>query len=101
MKLLIITAVKDYEKETLKLFKKARINAWSNLDINGFKTADTENLIGNWFSSAAGNVNSVMFFTFTDAQKIDALLEEVKSFNDDGDGYNPIRAIVLDIEKSV
>lgn len=101
MKLLIITAVKEYEKETVGLFKKANINAWSNLDINGFKTADSENLISNWFSSSANNVRSIMFFTFADAEKIDVLLEEVKSFNDSGDGYNPIKAIVLNIEKSV
>ena len=37
MKLLIITAVKSYEKQALQLFKKAGILAFSHADINGFK----------------------------------------------------------------
>ncbi len=101
MKFLIITCIKEYEKETVRLFKKAQITAFSNMDINGFKTADTENLINNWFSSSTDNVRSILFFTFTEKKKIDILLEEVQLFNKNIESDNPLRAIVLDIEKFV
>ncbi len=101
MKLLIITSIKEYKEETVKLFKKAKITAFSNTDINGFKTSDPENLINNWFSSSTDNVKSILFFTFTDSDKIEVLLKEVKSFNDQIESDNPLRAIVLDIEKFV
>lgn len=101
MKLLILTSIKEYKKDTVRLFKKAQINAFSNADINGFKTADPENLINNWFSSSTDNVKSILFFTFTEKEKIDVLLKEVKSFNDQIESKNPLRAIVLDIEKLV
>jgi len=101
MKLLILTSIKEYKKDTVRLFKKAKINAFSNTDINGFKTADPENLINNWFSSSTDNVKSILFFTFTEKEKIDVLLDEVKSFNDQIESDNPLRAIVLDIEKFV
>lgn len=101
MKFLAITCIKEFEKETVNLFKKAKINAFSNMDINGFKTQDPENLINNWFSSSADNVKSILFFTFTAKDKIDKLLEEVKTFNNNTESNNPLRAVVLNIENFV
>ena len=99
MKLLILTAVKTYEKEAIGLFKTAQINAFSSADINGFKTEDHENLIDNWFSSSSDKMRSLMFFSFTDEKKIDQLLIELEKLNKDLSESNPIRAIVMNIEK--
>ncbi len=99
MKLLVLTAVKSYEKEAITLFKKAEINAFSNGEINGFKTDDHENLIDNWFSSSSEKVKSILFFTFTEEDKIDSFLKELEIFNQNIRSDNPLRAIVLNIEK--
>ncbi len=99
MKLLVLTAVKSFEKEAVKLFKKAGIIAFSNTDINGFKSDDHENLIDNWFSSSSSKVKSILFFTFSDEKKINTLLNELEVFNQNMESDNPIRAIVLNIEK--
>lgn len=99
MKLLILTAVKTYEKEAIGLFKTAQIKAFSSADINGFKTEDHENLIDNWFSSSSDKMRSLMFFSFTDEKKIDQLLIELERLNKDLSESNPIRAIVMNIEK--
>ena len=99
MKLLILTAVKSYEKYAVQLFRKAEIMAFSNADINGFKSIDQENLIDNWFSSSSENVKSVLFFSFSEESKIDTLLEELAVLNTKLESDNPLRAIVLNIEK--
>lgn len=99
MKLLIVTAVKSYEKEAVKLFKQAGILAFSNTDINGFRALDQEDLIDNWFSSATQNIKSILFFTFSEAEKIDILLKDLEKLNDGIESENPLRAIVLNIEK--
>ena len=101
MKLLIVTAVKSFEKETLKLFKKAKINAFSSGDINGFKTEDHENLIDNWFSNSTDKIQSVLFFTFEEQHKIEVLLEQLQTYNQEIESDNPIKAIVLPIERFV
>lgn len=101
MKLLVVTAVKAFEKEALKLFKAAKINAFSSGDINGFKTDDHENLIDNWFSGSSDKVRSVLFFTFADEAKIDILLSSLREFNQDIESDNPLKAIVLPIERFV
>jgi hypothetical protein len=101
MKFLIVTSVKQHEKEVLRLFKKALITSFSNTDINGFKTQSVENLIDNWFSNSSDKVASTLFFTFTNKEKIDNLLKEIKIFNKNKELINPVRAIVLDVSKSI
>ena len=101
MKLLIVTAVKAFEKEALKLFKTAKISAFSSGDINGFKTDDHENLIDNWFSSSTDKVQSVLFFTFEEQHKIEILLDQLNEFNKGIESDNPMKAIVLPIERFV
>ena len=101
MKLLIVTAVKAFEKEALRLFKAAKINAFSSGDINGFKTDDHENLIDNWFSSSTDKVRSVLFFTFEEQDKIEVLLDQLSEFNNEIESDNPLKAIVLPIERHV
>lgn len=98
MKLLIITAVKTYEKLAVQLFKKADIPAFSHADINGFKTPVQQDLIDNWFSSSNEHVRSVLFFSFSEGHKIDLLLSELEKLNNELQNDNPLRAVVLPIE---
>ena len=99
MKLFILVSVRAYEKEAVRLFKKAKIHAFSSIDMHGFKTEDHENLIDNWFSSASDKVNSILLFTFTEESKIDTLLEEVRLLNAQIESENPLRALVLSIDR--
>jgi len=101
MKFLIITSVKEYEKEVLNLFKKAKINAFSEVDINGFKTTSVENLIDNWFSNSTDKIRSTLFFTFTEKEKIAVLMAAFKQFNQQKNLINPLRAIVLDVAQYI
>lgn len=101
MKFLIVTLVKEYEKEVLTLFKTSNITSFSNVDINGFKTNSVENLIDNWFSNSTDKVRSTMFFTFTQKEKIEKFLSEIEQFNKLKETTNPLRAIVLDVDKFI
>lgn len=101
MEFLIVTTVKEFEKEVLNMFKTSQITSFSNVDINGFKTTKAENLIDNWFSNSTDKVASSLFFTFTEKKKIDVLLAEIKVFNERKNLTNPLRAIVLDVDKFI
>ncbi|NQW36379.1 MAG: hypothetical protein HQ471_05170 [Flavobacteriales bacterium] len=101
MKFLIVTLVKEFEKDVLKLFKDANITSFSNVDINGFKSTSVENLIDNWFSNSTDKVQSTMFFTFTEKEKINTLLTEIKIFNEQKHLTNPLRAIILDVAQFI
>ena len=82
MKLVIVTAVEQYQKEVLKLFKKANIENFSSSDIDGHKNGSSLLMTSNWFPTEKGGNESSMFFSFTDDEHIDALFEVIKEFNE-------------------
>jgi hypothetical protein len=101
MKLLLVTSVEQFEKEIPKLFRKANIENYSESDISGFKNPTTMLRTASWFPSDTGGVESSLFFSFTDEANIDLLFELIKEFNQHLETNNPIKAIVVPIEKFI
>jgi hypothetical protein len=101
MKLVIVTAVEAFHKDVLKLFKEAGIESFSESEIDGYKNTPTLLATSNWFPSEKGGNESNMFFSFTDEQHIDALFDLIKTYNTHLETNNPIRAIVVPIEKFI
>lgn len=101
MKLVIVTAVEEFHDDILKLFKKANIENFSESEIDGYKSSNGYVVSPNWFGGKRGGNESTMFFSFTDEVQIDALFELIIEFNKNLETNNPIKAIVLPIEKSI
>ena len=100
MKLVIITAVEEYERDILKMFKEANIESFSSSDIDGHKNS-TILTTSSWFPSIRGGNESQMFFSFTEESYIDRLFELILEFNKSTETSNPVRGIVLPIEKFI
>jgi hypothetical protein len=58
-------------------------------------------MTSNWFPGVKGGVESSLFFSFTEDEKIDALFPLIKEFNENLVTNNPIKAIVVPIERSI
>jgi hypothetical protein len=101
MKLVIVTAVEDFNKDVQKLFKSAEIENFSTSDIDGYKTSPSVFRATNWFGGEKSGAESNMFFSFTKAEKIDNLFNLIKEFNQTIETNNPIKAIVVPIEKFI
>jgi hypothetical protein len=101
MKLVIVTAVEEFQKDVLKLFKKAKIESFSSSDIDGYKNAASLLMTNSWFPSVKGGNESSLFFSFTEDEKIDSLFSLIKEFNNNLETNNPIKAIVVPIEKYI
>lgn len=101
MKLVIVTAVEEFHNDILKLFKKAAIENFSKSDIDGHKTSNGYLVSPNWFGGKKEGNESIMFFSFTEEEKIDNLFELIKEFNKNLETNNPIKAVVVPIEKSI
>lgn len=101
MKLVIVTVVQEFHNEALKLFKKAKIESFSSSDIDGYKEAPTLMSTMSWFPSEKGGSESHLFFSFTEEEKIDQLFELIKAFNSNLDTNNPIKGVVVPIEKFI
>lgn len=101
MKLLIVTAVEQYEKKVLKLFKQAKIESFSGSDIEGYKDVSSFMLNSSWFITEKSGADSSMFFSFTEDDKIDSFFTLVAEFNENLKTNNPIHAVVVPIERSI
>ncbi|MCB0383309.1 MAG: hypothetical protein KDD05_08440 [Psychroserpens sp.] len=101
MKLVIVTVVDDYKKDIIKLFKQAQINNFSESDIEGFKTPASVKLSSNWFASEQSGADSELFFSFTEEENIDVLFKLIEEFNTNLETDNPIKAVVVPVEKFI
>ncbi|MCB0446474.1 MAG: hypothetical protein KDD03_03000 [Gelidibacter sp.] len=101
MKLIIVTAVEQFQKDVLKLFKKAQIESFSSSEIDGYKDATSLLMTSSWFPSEKGGNESSLFFSFTEEEKIETLFGFIKEFNNALETNNPIKAVVVPIEKYI
>lgn len=101
MKLLIVTVVEQFEKDIIRLFKTANIESYSGSDIDGYKTPASFLKTSSWFPSEKGGVESSLFFSFTEEENIDVLFGLIKEFNSNLETNNPIKAVVVPIERQI
>ncbi|WP_298878369.1 hypothetical protein [uncultured Polaribacter sp.] len=101
MKLVLVTAVEEYEKEVLEIFKKANIENFSSSDIDGYKNVPSILMASNWFSAGKSGNESTMFFSFTNKEKIDGLFVLIEEFNNNLETNNPLKAVVVPIERYI
>lgn len=101
MKLVIVTVVEDFEPEVLQLFKNAGIEQFSGSEIDGYRNQASVLRAASWFPGKAGGVESSLFFSFTEADKIRRLFKEIEVFNSKMDTDNPVRAVVMPIEEYI
>ena len=101
MKLVIVTSVEEFKKDVLNLFKKSNIENFSSSNIYGYKNASSVLMASSWFSGENSGNESCLFFSFTENEKIDDLFNLIEKFNSNLETNNPLKAIVVPIEKFI
>nr|WP_314867544.1 hypothetical protein [uncultured Flavobacterium sp.] len=100
MKLLIITAVSDFEKDIKKILRQAEVNTFSYRDVKGFKDNSGEDVETNWFGSEINETDSLLFYAFVKKENVDMVFDFVTIFNEKQEIESKIHIAVLNIEKS-
>ncbi|MDG1040327.1 MAG: hypothetical protein P8H13_07565 [Polaribacter sp.] len=101
MKLIIVTAVAAFHTEVIALFKKANIENFSESGIDGHKNSASVLVASNWFSGEKASNESSLFFSFTSEENSENLFVLLKEFNANLETNNPIKAVVVPIEKFI
>lgn len=101
MKLLIVTAVEEFQKDILTIFKRAGIEAFSSSEIDGYRMTNSIIAAQSWFPGEKSGSGSLMFFSFTDEEKIEPFFELIKLYNVTLETNNPVRAVVVAIEQCI
>ncbi|WP_188050414.1 hypothetical protein [Flavobacterium sp. GP15] len=100
MKLLIITAVLDFENEIKQMLKKAHVKTFTFKEVKGFTDLSEEAIESNWFAGDMHETESILFYAFVKKENIDPLFDLVNDFNAKQVTKSNIHIAVLNIEKS-
>ncbi|TVQ44556.1 MAG: hypothetical protein EA362_10090 [Saprospirales bacterium] len=101
MKLLIVTTVAEYQEDVLKMLKESGVEAFSTSEIDGYKNLKEAVTSPSWFPAIKAGYDSLLYFSFTDEEKLDRFMKMAKSYNDKLKTNNPVRAVSLNIEKFI
>ena len=100
MKLLIVTCLKEYQKEVAKIFEQAGIMVFSVSETMGFKENHSINLLDSWFSSGKEHFDSIFLFSFTAEASAEKAMALIKVYNNENKTNFPIRAFLVPVEKA-
>ena len=99
MKLVLITAIAEFEKDVKKMLKEAKVKSYSYRDVKGFRDASEENVESNWFGSEMNETDSIVFYAFILQQNLDTLFQEVNLFNKEQKTISKVHLAVFSVEK--
>ncbi|WP_166966005.1 hypothetical protein [Yeosuana marina] len=100
MKLVIITAIKEFEKDIKLQLKKAQVKTFSFREVTGYRDSTEDAVESNWFSSEMNQTESILFYAFVKKENVDLLFGLVNKFNDEQKTMSHIHVAVLNIEKT-
>ncbi|MGB8704059.1 MAG: hypothetical protein WCD31_03410 [Gillisia sp.] len=99
MKLIIITSIKEFEKNVKDILKKSGIEIYSYRNVTGYKDITEESVENNWFAGEMNENESIMFYAFLEEKNVDRVFESVNNFNATQKTSSNIHIAVLNIEK--
>jgi pyruvate/oxaloacetate carboxyltransferase len=100
MKLLIITAIKEFEKEIKHQLKNAKVNTFLYQNTIGYRDSTMDVIESNWFSTEMNKSESILFYAFVKKENVETLFETINEFNAKQETLSQIHVAVLAIEKS-
>lgn len=101
MKLLLITTIKEFEKNVKNLLVNSGVSVFSYTAVKGYKAEGKEASADNWFAAEITESNSLMFMAFVADEKMDEVCEKVKNFNAKQEFQSKVHVATLNIEKSI
>ncbi len=99
MKLVIITAVAEFDNDVKQMLKEAEVKKFSYQEVKGHKDSTNTEIEGNWFARDTMEVNSTMFHVFMESEKVEKLLALMGRFNEQQETVSSIHFAVLNIEQ--
>ncbi|UMQ41704.1 hypothetical protein MKS83_20245 [Chryseobacterium sp. Y16C] len=96
MKLLLITAIEEFETDVINILKHSGVKAFSYQSVKGFK--NNKNEMSNWFGKDDIAVNSLLFTVFSDCNCVDDIYKSVNEFNQKQKTVSRIHIVTINLE---
>jgi len=101
MKLLIITAIKEFEAAVKKILFDAGIKEFTCENVTGCRDASAESVGNNWFASEVNETDSMLFWVLAPEEKILHAEAGVVQFNATRQSQSRIHLAILKTDKSI
>ncbi|GAA4059403.1 hypothetical protein [Flavobacterium chungnamense] len=100
MKLLLITAIAEFEKEVKQILKKAQVKTFSYQEVTGYRNTSEDAIESNWFGNEMNENESILFYAFLPKENVDLVFNLITEFNSQQETLSHIHSVILNIEKS-
>ena len=101
MKLLLITAVEEFEKNIKQILKHSGVKSFSVQAAKGYKN-DSAGELHNWFGIDDIAIDSVLFTVFAEYNCVEEIYERVNLFNTtQSTTKSKIHLVSIQIEKTI
>ncbi|WP_312900358.1 hypothetical protein [Chryseobacterium taichungense] len=99
MKLLLITAVEEFEKDIINILTHSGVKAFSYQSVEGYR--NSENNIERWFSTQPLSVDSLLFTVFVEDGFVDEIYTKIETLNSGLEILSQIHMASISLEKSL
>ena len=96
MKLLLITAVEEFEKDVINILKNSKVRSFTYQSVKGFK--NDKNEMKNWFGKYDIAVDSLLFTVFSEYNCVDSIYKNINEFNSKQETLSQIHIVTIDSE---
>lgn len=100
MKLLVITAIKEFKKDILHMLREADVKNFSFREVTGYRDSSQNAVASNWFASDMNESESILFYAFVKKESVDLFFRLVEGYNSAQENASRVHIAVLNIEKS-
>lgn len=100
MKLLLITAIKEFEKNVKDILNHSGVKSFSYQYVRGYKN-ESDGSTENWFGASHTEIDSVLFTVFVEEKHVDEIYRKAEVFNSNQKFLSHIHVATIQIEKSV
>ena len=101
MKLIHITAVKEFEKKVKDILLHSGVQAFSYGEVRGFKANSSVSSAENWFASSGVETDSFIFTVFADDEVLEKIAERIRKFNTQQEFESRIHLAAVAVEQII
>lgn len=96
MKLLLITAIEEFEKDVINILKNSGVRSFNYQSVKGFQ--NDKNEMNNWFGKDDIAVDSLLFTVFSEYNGVDRIYKNINEFNSKQQTVSHIHIVTINSE---
>jgi nitrogen regulatory protein PII len=99
MKLLLITAIKEFESEVKNILVKSGAKSFTYNSVKGYKNGTQSNVADNWFASSYAETDSLLFTVFVPLENTEIIIKKIEDFNSHQETLSKVHIALIALEQ--